>query len=396
MNQPIQETEEMSTGKSILNFPFNTENMSNDEFLNFIYDNIRNELEKQLPKSEKLHISNNFLIKKKKIHIPAYSILFFLEVHVDNKCVIELISKTKKSGGIDKYGEAVFNEKQTDRAKREYKLLEEVYGIFHGEPGLRVPTPVLFLEKLNTLIFSKAQGTDLGKYLNQWEFSMRLGKSSQKKISKIISLVAAWLKYFHHHFPLEAMEISKEELVRKIIFDEEKINRWKYVPMEKVDYFKNQILKKGFPDKIKLPCSTLHGDFKYRHIWNNEDKFITVFDFGNQFEYNIIYEDLAGFLTETLLLNYGVNSSSFNKLPEIIENAFLEKYDSRIDKNLLNLFMIRYLFKKWFKRRRRIYRYLNKTSNNIKLVNPIIKKGVEKYTDYFFIKNIEAKLNRIS
>jgi hypothetical protein len=396
MNSPIKEAKQMSTGQEILNSTSHVENMANADFLNFIYDNIHNELEKQLPNLGDYHISNNFLIKKKRIHIPAYSILFFLEVHVDNKSVLELITKTKKTGGINEYGKAVFNSTQTERARREYKLLDEVYNVYNGKTELRVPTPVLFMEEYNTLIFSKAQGTDLGKYLNQWEYSMRLSKGSQKKISKIISLVAHWLKYFHHHFPLEPMEISKEELVRKIIFDEEKISKWKYVPIEKVNYFKDQILKKGFPNKIKLPCANLHGDFKYRHIWNNEDKFVTVFDFGNQFEYNIIYEDLAGFLTETILMNYGVNSSSFNKLPKIIENIFLETYDSGIDKNLLNLFMIRYLFKKWFKRRRRIYRYLNKSSNNIKLVNPIIKKGVEKYTDYFFIKNIEEKLSLIS
>lgn len=369
--------------------------MNNNEFIDFLHNKIVEALEREIPNLRYLNIDGDFSIKLKKIHIPSFSIIYFLEVIVKNKRVLELISKTKKSGDVKDYETAVFNEKQKHRAEREYKLLQEVNKVFNNKNGLNVPTPILYLKEFNTLIFTKAYGTDLGAFINQFEYSLLLKKRNLLELKRIIRLVATWLKYFHKHFSLEEMVISKEDLIKNIIFDSDKTKRWRYVPLEKVNLLQDQVLKKEFPDEIKLPCANLHGDFKYRHIWNNKDQSITVFDFGNEFEHNIIYEDLAGFLTETILLDYGINTNSINRLPQIIEDIFLETYNGGIDKDLLNLFIIRYLFKKWFKRRRRLYRFLD-THAKPKLISYIVRRSVEKYTDYYFERKINERLNRIA
>lgn len=397
MKFQIREDKPSSAEPLVLDSPSKTVvGMNNSEFLNFLYGNIVGRLEQCLPDIRFLNLNNNFLIEKKKTHIVGFSILFLLEVLVEDKCVLHLIAKTKKSGNISEYEKAVFNKKQVERARREYNFLEQVYNVFNHKNELNVPTPILFIDDFNTLIFTHAKGTDLGKFINQFEYSFILTKSSQIKIKRIITLVAKWLKYFHKHFHLQEMTISKEELIENILFDENKIKKWKYLPLEKIYFIKDQIYKKGFSDILELPCANLHGDFKYRHIWNHDDKSITVFDFGNEFEYNIIYEDIAGFLTETILLDYGINTNLINNLAKIIEDIFLESYDNAINKDLLNVFIIRYLFKKWFKRRRRIYKFLDNKTKKLKLLTPFIRKFAEKYTDYYFNKKINERLSRIS
>ena len=98
-----------------------------------------------------------------------------------------VIAKTKKSGDISQFEKAVFNVKQFERARREYKFLENVHKVFENKNNLNVPIPIIFLEDLNTLIFTKAKGADLGKFINQFEYSLVLRKRNQLKLMRMLS-----------------------------------------------------------------------------------------------------------------------------------------------------------------------------------------------------------------
>ena len=364
-----------------------------DTFLNRYFSDIEKELAQSLEPPEKDE-NASVKIRHLKSIVKKFSVLGLFVVNGNGKKRY-LFSKARKNSGESDFHTAIQNENQRAIAKNEYEKLCETHQKFAEKTHLKVSTPIAFIDELNTMIFARAEGKDLSRYINSYALKPALDAETRANFLRIAELIAAWITHYHHVFELEPEELDKAAFLDGIILSAERMEKFKNeIPVEKLNDIKRQLDHCFKQKKVCLYRARLHGDYKPKHIWHEDAKALTVIDFGNEIESQSIYEDLAGFIVEIQLLDFGFSFHKINRLPEFIEQAFIANYGGRIDKNVLTVFIIKYLIKKWSRRKRRLCRF-SERHFRIKKV-PIVSTFGECYTDLYFQRKIRQRLSQLN
>ena len=144
----------------------------------------------------------------------------------------------------------------------------------------------------------------------------------------------------------------------------------------------------------EVPCSLLHGDYKLRHIWASHE-FIQVFDFGNVHP-GPCYVDVAAFLVELSVLKLGHPWFESRRVHGYTE-TFLRGYFSMQPPQLLGLYVVEALLKKWVRRRRTWSRTSVASTLHMCLRQVGAKALVERwYLDRWFATRIHESLEMVS
>jgi hypothetical protein len=266
--------------------------------------------------------------------------------------------------------------------RREFDELSRAHRHFrrHAD-GLRVVRPFDYFEDLNTVVIERASGRDLGV----------LARTHPKTSLAAFRLCGQWLRAFHadvhaarrQHWMIEEFE---GRLIRR---REQLLGAG--VPAAQLDPLCRQIVAVAQACRQReMPASMLHGDYKLRHIWASRGS-IQVFDFGNVHEGHC-YVDVAAFLVELSALRLGHPWFDRQTLAKYTE-TFLHGYFAAPGPQLLGLYIVEALLKKWV-RRRRTWSRTAAASRVQTCVRRVGAKGlVERwYLDRWFIARINESL----
>jgi hypothetical protein len=222
-------------------------------------------------------------------------------------------------------------------ARREFEELRRTHDHLRSRgSGLRVVRPVAYLEDLNTVIVAKAAGQDLGM----------LVKKDTQTARRVLSRCGEWLRVFHG----EIHEVRPRRWLATVfaagIARRRRLLVEAGVPAADLDALLGPVLEAAERfDGQTAAWSTVHGDYKLRHIWTDGEA-LQVLDFGNVHE-GPCDEDVAGLLVELSLLRLGSPWTSRGR-EDRLWSAFLDAYAG--DGRLLPFAVIDGLLKKWHRR----------------------------------------------
>lgn len=323
-----------------------------------------------------------------------FSVLFPFELRpTPNSPPVYLLSKTRLNRSKRTLDKALSDPTQIRFLRNEHYNLLQACDIFSEANGLRVPEVIARFDDLNTLVLSRAPGEAFSAYLNRFEFHPRLKPPELARLCQRVQRIAHWLSRYHQFSMFSPQSIDAHTLIDQYIFRGDKIARLaEFLPEKQLLYWHRAIVQAAGRGSYHLPKAHLHGDFKPRHIFFDEFDTITVIDFGNGnfITPQFIYEDLAGFIGEIVLLDYGMNLNKTNHLARTIEEMFLETYAHTYDSRLLNFFVFKYLLKKWAHRRRRLRRFAKRYFGRPHIF--LLSQIAAGYIDHYFRKKIAARL----
>ncbi len=206
--------------------------------------------------------------------------------------------------------------------------------------GLRVVRALDHCEELNAVVIEKASGTDLGV----------LARTNEEEALAAFRRCGQWLRAFH-----EKIHTARPRVWTEGEF-EARLNkrREKLLALGVADRHLDPLLREAVRlaracRQREVPHSLLHGDYKLRHIWAGPDS-IQVFDFGNVHT-GPCYVDVAAFLVELSVLKLGHPWFDTERGRRYAE-TFLYGYFPGQPPQLLGLFTVEALMKKWMRRRR--------------------------------------------
>lgn len=363
-----------------------------ERFLEDLSEKILARLARGLQDCPALGVNGDALltVRNRRANLRSFSIVHDITASNGEQAGLRLIAKTRKARGIRDYQEAVFNERSATQLKQEWDFLREVHEVFSSEQEIGVPQPLFFFPELNTIVVTRARGIDFSDYTDSFKKKVHLAGTEQQRIEGVTRLIARWLDFYHSHFQLEEQEVETGTLIEEVIFHGDYKTHLEHIPPAEIKRFKDAVGDLVPQPSFAIPCANLHGDYKYRHIWHDNGAYLTVIDFGNQMRTNFIYEDIAGFVTETIFLDFGVTLHKLNGLPRLIERSFLDHYPRQLDPVLLRLFIIKYLIKKWHRRKLRLGRFVARRGRS-----PLIRlaeTATDRYINRYFANKIEQQI----
>lgn len=271
-------------------------------------------------------------------------------------------------------------------AKMEYRELSAAHRFFSNRAGpCGVVRPLDYIEEQNALLIERARGRDLGLLVTE----------DGPEIAGQLIRTGKWLRHFHddvhrrfeHPWSPEdfgaALGTRTADLVRL------------GVPRTVVGEIEAAVL--GSAEAFRgreTPGSTLHGDYKLRHVWATRDA-IQVLDFGNVHEGDC-YEDVAAMLVELRVLCLARPFAS-PASADRYARAFLQGYfgEDRIPP-LLHCYVIESLAKKWSRRLLRWTGHPVAGAVQAGLERLGLKGAVDRlWLDRWFIRAIHVELERL-
>lgn len=256
------------------------------------------------------------------------------------------------------------------KSRREYAFHRQVYAFFaeHGEE-YSVVRPVDYFPDLLTLIVEKAEGADLGDLIQTARYSLGGYFTRKTQLGKYFQRAGKWLALLHRGFATsEGVAFDHEHFERQINHYFERFKRagGKTKVAEPIRQRLLELRRKFAG--MQVPQAHLHGDFKLRHIFVTEDR-ISPIDFGNELA-GATYNDIARFLVEIKLLEYGFALPIRRDLMRYLQEQFLLGYFGTTQwPALLRYYYAVWLWAKWDRRLKKLA-----TNRLIKKVDRLIQK----------------------
>lgn len=241
------------------------------------------------------------------------------------------------------------------KSQREFAFHQQVYAFFAKQnEEYSVVRPVDYFPDLLTLIVEKAEGADLGELIQTARYSLGGYFTRKTQLGKYFQRAGAWLALMHRGFATsEAASFDAKHFEQQINHYFERFKRagGKTKVAEPIRQ-KLLALRHKF-SKHALPQAHLHGDFKLRHVFVTEDH-ITPIDFGNELS-GATYDDVARFLVEIKLLEYGFALPMRRDLMRYLQEQFLLGYFGRVQwPALLRYYYAVWLWAKWDRRLKKL------------------------------------------
>ncbi len=241
------------------------------------------------------------------------------------------------------------------KSQREFDFHRQVYAFFAEQRDeYSVVRPVDYFPDLLTLIVEKAEGADLGELIQAARYSLGGYFTRKTQLGKYFQRAGKWLALMHRGFATnEYATFDAKHFERQINHYFERFKRagGKTKAAEPIRQ-RLLALRQKFAAK-PVPQAHLHGDFKLRHIFVTEDR-ITPIDFGNELP-GATYDDVARFLVEIKLLEYGFALPMRRDLMRYLQDQFLLGYfGSSQWPPLLRHYYAVWLWAKWDRRLKKL------------------------------------------
>jgi hypothetical protein len=314
----------------------------------------------------------------------GFSVTFEYELKFERPRSEHLFVKVRRDSRMGAYlpGEVT---QARELLRLEYEELSLAHAYFAGRgDGLSVVRPLDYCEDLNAVVIEKASGCDLGE----------LARKDEAATLTAVRRSGQWLRAYHEkvhkarprnwtHGEFDArLEKRRDKLVAL------------GVPAHHIDPLLADVVKVARTCRQReVPCSMLHGDYKLRHIWASPGA-IQVLDFGNV-HVGPCYVDVAAFLVELSVMKLGHPWFDTERVRRYSE-TFLRGYFPSHPPQLLGLFVVESLLKKWVRRRRT----WSRASMGATLQTCVKRIGatslVERwYLDRWFIARIRESLDMV-
>ena len=234
---------------------------------------------------------------------------------------------------VKKYRKGCFSNLE-QRVESEYKGSRKYRKFFLNDDEFYIINYITYIPDELTLVSEYCDGMDL---INLQKFYVIM----KDKIKRIYFNCGRFLKKLHdidkqvdHYIFPQLLKYNGLRLAKLSENDGRYFNEM----MHREILLLMETLCKQY-DKKELLHVGLHGDFAPSNIRVSEDN-LYLLDFCN-FKKGLIYEDIAYFLTYTLIdcLMYVTNMKKYN----ILRKAFLNGYSAQLDQGLLDLFMLKHL-----------------------------------------------------
>jgi Ser/Thr protein kinase RdoA (MazF antagonist) len=314
----------------------------------------------------------------------AFSFMFEYELKFARPSSEHLLVKVRRDSRFGPYLPQEVTQ-APELLRREFDELSKAHRYFERRSsGLGVVRPLDYCEELNAVVIEKASGRDLGV----------LARSDEAATLAAMRRCGQWLRAFHEKVNRARPRVwTLGEFEERLTRRREKLVALGVSPRQ-LDQLLGHVLKVARSCRHReVPCSLLHGDYKLRHIWAGADA-IQVFDFGNVHP-GPCYVDVAAFLVELSVLKLGHPWFEMRRVHGYSE-TFLRGYFSMHPPQLLGLFVVEALLKKWM-RRRRTWSRTAIASTLQRCLRPIGAKSlVERwYLDRWFAARIRESLEMV-
>lgn len=255
------------------------------------------------------------------------------------------------------------------KSQREFAFHQQVYAFFAEQSEeYSVVRPVDYFPDLLTLLVEKAEGADLGELIQAARYSLGGYFTRKAQLGKYFKRAGKWLALMHRGFATsEAARFDAKHFEQQVnhYFERYKRAGGKVQVAEPIR--QNLLALRRQFTGASLPQAHLHGDFKLRHIFVTEDR-ITPIDFGNELS-GATYDDIARFLVEIKLLEYGFALPMRRELMRYLQDQFLLGYFGSAQwPPLLRYYYAVWLWAKWDRRLKKLT-----TNRLIKKVDRLIQ-----------------------
>jgi Ser/Thr protein kinase RdoA (MazF antagonist) len=233
-------------------------------------------------------------------------------------------------------------------------------------------------------VIEKASGCDLGE----------LARKDEAATLAAVRRCGQWLRAYHEKVhKARPRNWTQGEFDARLMKRRDKLVALG-VPARNIDPLLTEIVKVARTCRQReVPCSMLHGDYKLRHVWASPDA-IQVFDFGNV-HVGPCYIDVAAFLVELSVMKLGHPWFDTERVRRYTE-TFLRGYFPSHPPQLLGLFVVESLLKKWMRRRRTWSRAAMGTTLQTCVKRIGAKSLVERwYLDRWFTTRIRESLDMV-
>jgi hypothetical protein len=269
----------------------------------------------------------------------GFSLRFEFTLNWADGSTARVIAKIRRDSVNDAFDQ--FQQTATAAAlgRAEYDGLVRAYRYFTtGHVGLGVVRPLDYDAERNVLIVEHAAGRDLGV----------LVAARDPGCTKAFARCGRWLRLFHHDLHSSRLRTWSPSEIHELMNRRGRPLIDRGVPLRVLDPFRAGLEKLA----ASLPAqpvtwSTLHGDYKLKHIWATPDG-MQALDFGNTHEGDCC-RDVAAFLVEILLLRLGNPLADLKRVASY-SDAFLEEYYQGPIDPVLPIYVIECLLKKWHRR----------------------------------------------
>lgn len=241
------------------------------------------------------------------------------------------------------------------KSRREFEFHQRVHAFF-AEQGeeYSVVRPVDYFPDLLTLIVEKAEGADLGDLIQTARYSLGGYFTRKTQLGKYFQRAGKWLALMHRAFATsEGAAFDHEHFERQINHYFERFKRagGKTKVAEPIRQQLLALCRRFIGEQVQQ--AHLHGDFKLRHIFVTEDR-ISPIDFGNELA-GATYDDVARFLVEIKLLEYGFALPMRRDLMRYLQEQFLLGYFGAAQwPPLLRFYYAVWLWAKWDRRLKKL------------------------------------------
>lgn len=264
------------------------------------------------------------------------------------------------------------------KSQREFLFHREVYDYFSAQAEVySVVRPLDYFSDLLTLIVEKAEGKDLGVLIKETRYALNGYQTRKTRLGAYVQRCGKWLALMHRGFPVsDALLLEPDHFERQVNHYYKRFCK-AGGETELADPLRQRILavSRKFAG-AEVAQAHLHGDFKLRHLFFTPERIIPI-DFGNELS-GAAYDDVARFLVELKLMEYGARLPLHGELMPYLQEQFLLGYlGSSTWPPLLRLYYVVWLWAKWDRR-------LKKLTTN---------KRVRKALDWMHASGVQRLLN---
>lgn len=308
----------------------------------------------------------------------GFSVVLILEARSANGAVT-VFAKARRGSRAGEFGGDDPDSQAGRLIRMEHEALSAADAFFAARGReLGVVRPVAFIARRNTIVIEAARGEDLGAMLRRHDSTLPVH----------LARCGRWLAQFHRDLHGGAHGRWTAAAFRQRLERRAKALAAAAVPARAYERALGRLGRAADAlDGLTVQDTTLHGDFKARHIWATPER-LEVIDFGNVHD-GIGYDDVAAFLVELEVGSLGRVTGDDPRF-DAYARVFLSAYDAPLDPRLLGLYRADWMLKKWARRRRRLSSGGGVLARVAGLVPPIGRAVDRLHLDPWFASHIDV------
>jgi glycosyltransferase involved in cell wall biosynthesis len=220
--------------------------------------------------------------------------------------------------------------------QREYSALQDVRS---RGPALEesLPAPLAILLEARAIAFNKLPGAPLSEILKR-EANRLTGGLHREEICQVAGQVGKWLRQFHETTRHPSIRYESRLYLAQLSDQLERCTSGGLERTAAQGIWKLAALTSRRLDGQPVAAAARQGDFIPQNILVDQDR-ISVVDFENFNEWDVIYEDLGAFVAYLAMLG---GSPAYSKATlEAMARSFLSGYGDSISSEFLNLYIVK-------------------------------------------------------